>query len=1327
MEENRLLLSELYTAYFNRAPDAAGLAYWLNELDNNVMDFGSIASNWANEQQEFTDTYGEDADSSVLITQVYANVLGRSPDTAGTTYWAAELASGNIPMDQFVLAIVNGAKASTGSSSDAALLNNKAQVGIAMADAGINDLAFAAQVIATVTADSSTVGIVESVITMAAADTAGLANATATLESVQAILADTDSAATLTTTLANLKTVMQNLAEDVTAGTVTNIAATLTAATATVEAATQDASFVANPETLATSIAANPTAVEEDAAAVVEEATTPTTLPSGGSSGGGGSSAPATPTFTVTDTEGVVTFGGTATGNISMSITEDVATFTRGGINATTTALLSGEGAITKITVASGQTLADSAADLTELTIDGAGTVAISALESTLAADLSGITATNVTATVTTTTGTPVDFTGDFGEATVTISGDGFLRVDNATIGTATFIVGADSILQGTSTVLSGVTTSGAGYVTIMPLATDTDATNLTASDVAAVVSATVDISTNTNLSSIDRYSVSNEQTLTLTAAQAVSKSISGAGSVTVKDIAEDTDFSTITASGTLSATVTSTVDLTSANLTGLDALSVTDGADTAIAVTVTPEQYAALVGKVTLGANDTLVSTDTTIPTSTTTSAAFDENTIVLTITGANFDTILESAESATTDVKGRLDWTKLSWDINGDNATTANVSFAASDITSAKVTNATTLTITLTSTKAAALLGTTGYGAAGTADTIDITAGFIRDMSLNAATTDAMADGVNTITADSTAPTIASVEVANGTYGIGDTVAVTVSAGNSEAGLTLAGTFNGQTLTAITDNEDGTYTGTYTVVSADASVADAGSVTTSITLTDAASNASSETTSVTLSGESIDATAPTVAISTIATDDKINATEDNSAVSIAGTSSGADGQTVTIVVGGSLTKTATIASGGAWSVELTTGEAIALAESDAISVTADVSDAAGNPATQATKTIAHDTTAQIVSTIAITSATGHNTSIGTINGGSLITVTVAFDEVVTITGTPQVGLAVGSDTVQASYLSGSGTSSIVFKTTDNLFNKTDENGVAIAENALSLNNGTIKDATGNDATITHAAVADNSDYKLDSTAPTASAFTVTSTTVGATLTEVGELGIFNDSTGGVISNITSVTGLAANTAGTVTVAAQSAITAATLHPMDAAGNGSNEDLSLILGTIGADTTGLTEASAGQAIFGFAEADSLTLLGHTIDAATISMFADYTVNTGGDSIVCGGAAAAWANATGSGSSDATAIVEWTIASGVATRSGATVSDFYAAFAGATGTAGEVAAFEDGGNTYLFGEGVGTGDADNTAVVLVGITGITAVSATAAATTVTIA
>ncbi|PNV82193.1 MAG: hypothetical protein C0627_11515 [Sulfurimonas sp.] len=93
MEESKLLLAELYTAYFNRAPDAAGLAYWVGELEGGVMNFDQIASNWANEQPEFTDTYGEDVDSDALITQVYANVLGREPDVDGAAYWSAELSN----------------------------------------------------------------------------------------------------------------------------------------------------------------------------------------------------------------------------------------------------------------------------------------------------------------------------------------------------------------------------------------------------------------------------------------------------------------------------------------------------------------------------------------------------------------------------------------------------------------------------------------------------------------------------------------------------------------------------------------------------------------------------------------------------------------------------------------------------------------------------------------------------------------------------------------------------------------------------------------------------------------------------------------------------------------------------------------------------------------------------------------------------------------------------------------------------------------------------------------------------------------------------------
>lgn len=42
------------------------------------------------------------------------------------------------------------------------------------------------------------------------------------------------------------------------------------------------------------------------------------------------------------------------------------------------------------------------------------------------------------------------------------------------------------------------------------------------------------------------------------------------------------------------------------------------------------------------------------------------------------------------------------------------------------------------------------------------------------------------------------------------------------------------------------------------------------------------------------------------------------------------------------------------------------------------------------------------------------------------------------------------------------------------------DVNGVAIGANAISLNGGAIKDAAGNDAVLTHAAVSDNADFKV-------------------------------------------------------------------------------------------------------------------------------------------------------------------------------------------------------------------------------------------------------
>jgi hypothetical protein len=139
----------------------------------------------------------------------------------------------------------------------------------------------------------------------------------------------------------------------------------------------------------------------------------------------------------------------------------------------------------------------------------------------------------------------------------------------------------------------------------------------------------------------------------------------------------------------------------------------------------------------------------DTTVPTATNTSAAYAASTNTLVLTGTNYNTLLESSETASTDIKGRLDWSKLSWDINGDNATTADVAFSLGDITSAVVTDATHLTIVLASAKGTSLEATAGFNATGGADTLDIAAGFAKDTAGNAATTDAVANAALAITA--------------------------------------------------------------------------------------------------------------------------------------------------------------------------------------------------------------------------------------------------------------------------------------------------------------------------------------------------------------------------------------------------------------------------------------------------------------------------------------------------------------------------------------------------------------------------------------------------
>ena len=123
--------------------------------------------------------------------------------------------------------------------------------------------------------------------------------------------------------------------------------------------------------------------------------------------------------------------------------------------------------------------------------------------------------------------------------------------------------------------------------------------------------------------------------------------------------------------------------------------------------------------------------------PRSTISNASYISSSDTLVITGSQFLSLLSNGEGATTNIATRLDWGKLKWDINGDDAKTADVQFLASDILSAVVENDTDLIVTLTAVKAAALEASRWYGGL-IVDTLDITTGFTRNLAGIASTTD-------------------------------------------------------------------------------------------------------------------------------------------------------------------------------------------------------------------------------------------------------------------------------------------------------------------------------------------------------------------------------------------------------------------------------------------------------------------------------------------------------------------------------------------------------------------------------------------------------------
>jgi hypothetical protein len=85
----------------------------------------------------------------------------------------------------------------------------------------------------------------------------------------------------------------------------------------------------------------------------------------------------------------------------------------------------------------------------------------------------------------------------------------------------------------------------------------------------------------------------------------------------------------------------------------------------------------------------------------------------------------------------------------------------------------------------------------------------------------------------------------------------------------------------------------------------------------------------------------------------------------------------------------------------------------------------------------------------------------------GTVIDVRVTFSETVNVTGTPRLRLETGTTDRYATYASGSGSNTLVFNYTVQAGDTSSDLNY-VATSSLTLNGGTIKDAAGNNATLT-------------------------------------------------------------------------------------------------------------------------------------------------------------------------------------------------------------------------------------------------------------------
>jgi Ca2+-binding RTX toxin-like protein len=111
-------VQQLYIAYFGRPADPVGQRYWAQVIDDAGGNIASVLAGFSASTESQT-LFGT-SNTAQKVAAIYSNVFNRAPEAAGLAYWVSQIDSGKVTQAQAAYAIQQAAGA-----GDASTVNNK--------------------------------------------------------------------------------------------------------------------------------------------------------------------------------------------------------------------------------------------------------------------------------------------------------------------------------------------------------------------------------------------------------------------------------------------------------------------------------------------------------------------------------------------------------------------------------------------------------------------------------------------------------------------------------------------------------------------------------------------------------------------------------------------------------------------------------------------------------------------------------------------------------------------------------------------------------------------------------------------------------------------------------------------------------------------------------------------------------------------------------------------------------------------------------------------------------------------------------------------------